>query len=381
MRAKKEFIIVPVLKIVTVLSVISQISVISNYVRPIMYIGWMLLAFLSIIRQHGIVKISTPTQVFLIGYVLLFIYCALMEVFSAYSYLEGIYFKILIIPFAVVITAESYASDIDEEQILSVLKWYVMASFVYAIYVNVVYFPSLNSWLNQVRYIFDDKNSAAQVWSTSAILALYISNKNNEKKVWIWKAIFIYLIFVIALSQCRTAILGLAVGYLFYFIIYAEKKVLHLVGVIAITIIAFSVPRIYSYVYKVFFISNQYALDADAFSSGRLSIYMDALQIIKNHVWTGIGKYYVDCSYLMIMCETGIIGFIIIEVIWMTRVRHNIRIKMRDSLSQALSIITIFYIICSILEGLPPFGPGVASFMFWLLSGYKSQYRKVDNDI
>lgn len=370
MKIRVGFNIVPILKIVSVLSVISQIGVVSSYVRPLMFIGWAILALLSIMHQHGLVKISKATKTFLIGYVLLFLYCLFMETFSSSNYLGGTYFRTLLIPLTVVITAETNASDISEEEFVSILKWYVAAAFVYAIYVNVTFFPSLSSWLNQVRYIFDDKNSAAQIWSSAALLALYVSSDQRTNRGWVWKGATIYLLVVIALSQCRTAILGLAVGYLFYIIVYAEKKVIHLASVVTMTIIALSVPKIYSYVYKVFFISNQYALNVDVFSSGRLRIFQEALTIIKDHFLTGIGNYYVDCSYLMIICETGIIGFVIIEFIWMTRIRHNIGIKTEDHLLHVLSIITIFFIICSLLEGLPPFGPGVASFMFWFLSGY-----------
>lgn len=36
-----------------------------------------------------------------------------------------------------------------------------------------------------------------------------------------------------------------------------------------------------------------------------------------------------------------------------------------------LTSFVIFYFIESLLEGQPPFGPGVSSFMFWMLSEIK----------
>lgn len=36
-----------------------------------------------------------------------------------------------------------------------------------------------------------------------------------------------------------------------------------------------------------------------------------------------------------------------------------------------LTCFVIFYLVESMLEGQPPFGPGVSSFMFWMLSEIK----------
>ena len=78
-----------------------------------------------------------------------------------------------------------------------------------------------------------------------------------------------------------------------------------------------------------------------------------------------------DLSYLLILAESGIIGFLLIENIWIRRIGGNF-IHSITSFSKRhfLDSLTIFYIVESILEGYPPFGPSSSSFLFWLLASY-----------
>ena len=75
-----------------------------------------------------------------------------------------------------------------------------------------------------------------------------------------------------------------------------------------------------------------------------------------------------DCSYILVLAELGIVGFILVELIWFTRAVLNIKKVTGNNRGTFLLCLTVFYLVESVLEGYPPFGPGVSSFMFWFLS-------------
>lgn len=53
---------------------------------------------------------------------------------------------------------------------------------------------------------------------------------------------------------------------------------------------------------------------------------------------------------------------------WITRAVSNFKAGSGLNSDAFLMCLTMFYFIESVLEGYPPFGPGVSSFMFWFLS-------------
>ena len=112
--------------------------------------------------------------------------------------------------------------------------------------------------------------------------------------------------------------------------------------------------------------------DINTLSSGRLGLYVQALDNFIESPILGVGRYYVDCSYIYILAESGIIGFLLIEFIWLKRIVLNLKHKYSPyARPYMLTSFVIFYFIESLLEGQPPFGPGVSSFMFWMLSEIK----------
>ena len=51
-----------------------------------------------------------------------------------------------------------------------------------------------------------------------------------------------------------------------------------------------------------------------------------------------------------------------------------------DKICQTTVVMSIFYLVISIFEGFPPYGPGVASMAFWLFSGYLDGKYSQKND-
>lgn len=65
-----------------------------------------------------------------------------------------------------------------------------------------------------------------------------------------------------------------------------------------------------------------------------------------------VGQYYVDCSYLGVLAELGLTGFVLVELIWGSRVYINFK-QNKGFIKDFLFCVTVFYLVESVLEGYP----------------------------
>ncbi|MCH5278295.1 MAG: O-antigen ligase family protein [Christensenellaceae bacterium] len=361
-----------IIHLTIVITVLSQLESLRQSFRPLMYVMWFFLIGLGLIRNNKGVRITRTTKIFAIFYLLFFVFCLLATLITKRDYLSGSYLGTMIIPLAVSICMGIYSSDLSYEDILSLCKTFVIIALIYGIYVNAQYFPSYSSWLIQRRYIFASKNSAAQIWSVALFLSFFMPKLTKVKRSCLWYIICVYFVFICALSQGRTALLGITICSVIYVIVSSKHKIRWSIITCVIVVAALTQPEIRQFLDQALLITRYSGQGVNAFSSGRVNGYLKAIESILTYPFAGVGSYYIDCSYLMILAETGIIGFAIIETIWISRVVTNFRWKVKNNKSnwkKLVFLITIFYIVESILEGLPPFGPGVSSFMFWILCG------------
>jgi O-antigen ligase len=184
-----------------------------------------------------------------------------------------------------------------------------------------------------------------------------------------------YLVFLCLLSQCRTAILGMGIAYMWYMVKNKKNRLFLLGGTFLFIIIAlFNWDSISDYLYKALFLGAQDNSDINKLSSGRFEYYQEAFQQFMDNPLLGVGSYYVDNHYLCVLTESGILGFILIEIIWAIRIMLNLRYQGNNNIQLFLVSITLFYFVESMFEAFPPFGPGVCSVAFWLLSQLLQKY-------
>ena len=353
--------------LVIVLSVFSQIESIDRIVRPLMYLSWMAALGLLIVRNGFSFWFSKSTL----------IYLALFSIFSALqvlvygfqqTHMKGNYFRILRIPLLVSLVAELYKASCREKDFQLIVKVYILCSLVYALWVNLTYFPSYTAWLSQRIYTFELKNSAAQIWSAAIFLLLFAVDYKSVYTRWIGYGLSVYLLIISALSQCRTALLALVAAAGWIILCYSNKKMTFLVCGLVLFLVIWNIPLTRGFIEQAFFLNKYEGADLNTFSSGRLYYWERALVEFSNHPIVGTGKYYVDCAYILVLAETGLTGFFLIEPIWFSRIMTNLRYEGKTNLRILLSGMTAFYLVTSALEGYPPFGPGVSSFMFWFVS-------------
>ena len=304
---------------------------------------------------------------FLTAYILFLGLCVVSS-FLDKKHMSANYIRVLVIPLMVTFASDLYANE-DRALWNRIGRIYLFCSVIFAVWVQKTYFPSYAFWLNARVYLFAQKNSAAQIWVSAALFSVFLLDyRNTFEKIVVYLACA-YLLLMTGVSQCRTAILGLFVSFVSYSVFLARKKRKWLLIMAFAMIAAWLIPVSHRFIEQALFLNKYEGADLNAFSAGRIAYYQTAFRVIQSSPIFGIGKYYVDCSYLLILAESGILGFILIEWVWIKKVAQCFQYRGDQKRRAFLFMITVFYLVESVLEGYPPFGPGVSSFMFWLISG------------
>lgn len=371
------------LHIAIIVSVFSQIEPIARVIRPTMYAMWVLLIGYAVVRSGRRFYIAPFTKVFIVSYTLFIALCVLASLHDS-VYLTANYLGMLRVPLLVTIVGDYYSTCSNKDEIQAYIKTYIGCAVLYAFWVQITYFPSYSAWLRSTQYTFMLKNSAAQIWASAIILILFLVEYKNRIGKIVGSVSGIYLLILCGISQCRTAILALAIVACMFALIRVKKKHIVIACILLLGVIAWKVPFTHQFIEQALFLNKYAGADLNTFSSGRLDRFADALADFVNSPIIGTGHNNVDCSYICILAESGIIGFVLIETIWMKKIVLNMKYSFDAKYAKVLFSMTIFYLVESLLERYPPFGPGVSSFMFWFLSavfiGQANQKALVNTD-
>ncbi len=371
-KNKIEFVI---LSIGIFISIISQIEPLMAVMRPVMFAFWGFVIFSFGILNYHDIKISEFSLIFIFIYVLYLIYCVLKSFYDP-TYLNSNFLMVLLPPLLITLVGDFYKPIVSYSNIKYLMSVFVFSALAYAVYVQFTYFTSLSSWISNMEYAFVSKNSAAQIWGCAVIMIMTLLRFKNKYIQAGFYVIAAYLVFLCLLSQCRTAILGMGIAYMWYMVKNKKNRLsLLVITLIFILIALFNWDFISNYLYKALFLGAQDNLDANRLSSGRLEYYQEAFQQFMDNPLLGVGSYYVDNHYLCVLTESGILGFILIEIIWAIRIMLNLRYQGDNNIQLFLMSITLFYFVESMFEAFPPFGPGVCSVAFWLLSQLLQKYH------
>lgn len=368
--SKKDIIAKYLLQFTIAITVFSQMETLSKICRPLMYISWFILfGYLLSINVEKI-KLSSFTASYLFCYILFLGFCLFQSWIDA-DYKIASYLQVMVIPLLVSLISDLLRNKLSVNWLISTCKVYVFSSVIFALYINFTYFSSYQEWLASQVYLFASKNSAAQIWC-SAILILYFIILPISKKKCLCYTGMTYLLILCGLSQCRTAILGLVCVLAYNILIHSKHKSKWIIIICTSMILLLLIPQSREFISQAFLLDKYAGADMNTMSSGRLGLYSKAWGEFCESPLIGVGHYYVDCSYLYILAESGIIGFLIIEFVWIKRIFSNLSNKvLAYARPYMLTSFVIFYFIESLLEGQPPFGPGASSFMFWFLSEIK----------
>ena len=357
-------------------TILAQIESRLSFVFTIFWFAFVLYLAVNHRSRARFVGISFFTVAFA---VILLIYCSACYLATdELGFLTGffqLYLKCLLMYLVGFLAAPS--SELKTRQWNTVLVVYVVAVCIYVVWALINYFPGFDAWLSSEVYLFEKKNSLGQIAGVAVIILLAMSFEQNSPvrgaALWLFAA---GLVLCILLVQCRTAVLACCVALVCLLVLMRKKWIIAALIVLFVLCIAVS-SELQDILSHAFFLDKYEGADANTMSSGRLGYWAEALDAVKGSELIGIGDYYVDNMYIAVYVNLGIIGFVLFMCLWVSRIIVNFkRILNQQSnsnngvLYKITACLVVFYLVESLLEAYPPFGPGTCSFMFWMLCGY-----------
>ncbi|WP_297631692.1 O-antigen ligase [uncultured Slackia sp.] len=359
------------------ITIMSQIESRLSIVFTLIWISSCL--FLCVKYRHSI-TFSNCSFVMIYTGIVLGAYCSACYLLKGeIGYLTGFYILYLKCLLMYLIgLASGFSKRLSQSSLKKVAAAYVLAAFLYLIWVMLNYFPGFSVWSSSHEYLYESKNSMGQICGVAAIIlfvGIFYKQRTRAK-------VFLALGFVafaggILIFQCRTAFIGILLSCVMLLIAFRKKRALVFIAV-ALLILVLTYPPAQGFIQHAFFVDKYSSGSADAISSGRLTLWSVALECVGGNELFGLGDYYVDNLYINLFVNLGAVGTLIFLPVWLQRIVTNFRYRKIDRaqfgykawLGLFVSAVTVFYIFESLLEGQPPFGPGACSFLFWMSCGF-----------
>lgn len=353
------------------LTLLSQIPKLESKVRPAMYLIWLLMFVVGLVGNGFKIRTNRFLNHYIGSFLIIIVECFLCF-FLFQTHLNSYFLRVFPLPILCYLIGSFLVNKYDKATEKRILVIYLVITSVVFIYIFNEYIGSINNWFYTTVYIYEKKNSAPQIIASAMILGIFLLNYKNRALQMIKYIDLSVLLIIMVTMQCRAALISLVLTAVIYSLVIANQKwkvIFVCVAIIGGTIV-FSNNVLASYVMKAFVTNSRQMQSFDNFTSGRMTLYGEALEHFANSIWVGTGHYRVDDLYICLLSDIGLIGFCAVISLWLHRILLNINafIKENTLFTRCLLCLTFFYIGESIFEAYPPFGPGVCSFMFWILS-------------
>lgn len=265
---------------------------------------------------------------------------------------------------------------------------------IMSIQVAAQFVTNFEAWKNTQLYLYNGathKNSSAQTLG-NCILVLFVF-WNPKKKIYKLLRYVGVLIAVLGLLyiQSRGALVAIGIVIVVSAFFRGDKKKVFfaLAAILIVVLIIVNSESIMGILRQAFFIdkySSGGKLDLNRFSSGRLDFWASTWNYFLDSPLIGKGYTYCDNFYINILASGGILIGGPYVVLYLVRVykniwyyRQSIKCGKIDSFTQLAAVVSIFYMMISMFEGFPPYGPGVSCLMFWMIGGYLDGKSRREN--
>ncbi len=292
----------------------------------------------------------------------------------------------MIIPFGILLS--SLFLKYSEKQIYVITSIYVISTIVMGVCI-VFYYQG--SWVISSQYFLESKNQIGPILAISCItLAYFIFKKNKENSAIV---IILSLLGLTVLFSCllvlrsRGALLSVLVlsvilGFQF---IFSKKRIQECMFLLIIILIIFSVGvfgnimEITKPIYQAFTLNYEIG-NLESLSAGRMNVYADALNYVKEYPFLGDTFAFekfpsVTHNYVLNKCvRYGIVvflpGLIFYFYLWIFALKKIFLEKtMENKIVLVAPMLLLMVLITSIFEYSHPFGPGVSQIFVWFLLG------------
>lgn len=221
-------------------------------------------------------------------------------------------------------------------------------------------------------YAFGQKNSMGQILLCICIITAINYSPKHKYLKWIILSLTLPLLYMVFILKSRATLASLFFVYVYYIVVIKNKKIKWALSILLVILTAYVLfdPQAYAVIVDGIFLGGRDANDLNSVSSGRGDFISDAIKYIPENLWIGVGYYYVDCMPVNILVQYGIVGLTIIMsyiiFVWKKVVALNRTINVNIT----TYLLFFAFLINSLFEAYPPFGPGVKCFMLWMMLGF-----------
>ncbi len=221
-------------------------------------------------------------------------------------------------------------------------------------------------------YAYDDKNSMAPILLFSAMIVLLFYRPRSPQLRWAAWVSAAAMLAVMVMLRSRATLVSALVVVLYYVLRSGNRRVRY--WFVALVVVgAFYVltqASVAEIVLNGILMGGRTSGDVNDLSSGRVFLVLIAVARIPDHLWTGVGDYYVDCMPVNILVQYGILGAVIVFGFLYRLYRRLRRADRTDAVVSAAYVLYLANLANALFEARPPFGPGIRSFMLWMMVGF-----------
>lgn len=313
-------------------------------------------------------RILIPYYIFVLIFVF---YCLCCEAVTNVSYIGADTYNICI---SIFILSVSYCYGMHVQSFKrsfnNLAFFFFVASLIYGISVYVKYLVGADMF--STVYAYGDKNSAAQIFLSACIILFTLFRPSNFAQKIVAYSLIVILLYVMFVLKSRATLLGFFFVLGYFTFVYKNKKVRYVffLSIIAMCIYILSNPSFYRTLVEGILFANRDSTDLNSLSSGRVEQLETCVDLFVSSPIIGIGNKYFDCFPIIILTQYGIMGAIIVFVFIANRIKECVyKLDLNDQLDLCAFLLMMTYMLNSLFEAQPPFGPGVKCFPLWMIWG------------
>lgn len=313
-------------------------------------------------------RILIPYYIFVLIFVF---YCLCCEAVTNVTYIGADTYNICI---SIFILSVSYCYGMHVQSFKrsfnNLAFFFFVASLIYGISVYVKYLVGADMF--STVYAYGDKNSAAQIFLSACIILFTLFKPSNFAQKIVAYSLIVILLYVMFVLKSRATLLGFFFVLGYFTFVYKNKEVRYVffLSIIAMCIYILSNPSFYRTLVEGILFANRDSTDLNSLSSGRVEQLETCVDLFVSSPIIGIGNKYFDCFPIIILTQYGIMGAIIVFVFIANRIKECVyKLDLNNQLDLCAFLLMMTYMLNSLFEAQPPFGPGVKCFPLWMIWG------------
>ena len=297
------------------------------------------------------------------------IYCIICEAVTGKPYL-GVDFNNILISSLIAITSFAYWNSSFSEKKLEYLSWLLLLlGLLLGVYVYFEYL--INSNIMDRVYAVKDKNSIGQIIFCCALIPLLaLKNYNLKTKYFIYASVLI-LAAIVVMTKSRATILGIGFVLSYFMFFHGSLRIRFVYSITFATAVLFILldNTLYDIVINGILLGGRNVENLNDVSSGRVILISNCLKGISDNFWFGNGVKYMDCMPIIMLYQYGFLGAMMVFSFLIYIGYYISRCTDRSSANLITFLLFWCFMINSLFEAQPPFGPGIKCFLLWVFIG------------